>query len=77
VLDRPFANRWLNLAILWELGLVGLVVNLPFLQDAFGTTPLSPADWLLLAGAAATIVPALEVTKRVLWRRPRNGGPHT
>jgi Ca2+-transporting ATPase len=76
VLDRPFANRWLNLAILWELAIVVLVVNVPFLQDAFGTTGLSLADWLVLAGAAATIVPALEVAKRVVRSR-RGDGPHT
>ena len=37
VAERPFANKWLNLAIVWELALLALVVNLPFLQDAFGT----------------------------------------
>jgi Ca2+-transporting ATPase len=69
VLDRPFANRWLNLAILWELVLVALVVNVPFLQDAFGTTALSPGAWLTVAGAAFTIVPVLELAKRTLRRR--------
>ena len=61
---RPFANRWLNLAILWELVLVLLVVNLPFLQDAFGTTGLAAVDWAILVGVAVTIVPVLEVAKR-------------
>ena len=42
VLARPFANSWLNLAILWELVLLALVIYVPFLQEAFGTTGLSP-----------------------------------
>src|ERR671919_1770789 len=68
VLVQPFANKWLNLAILWELVLVALVINVPFLQDAFGTTGLSPAAWLTVAGAAVTIIPVLEVAKRALRR---------
>ncbi|HET9213960.1 MAG TPA: cation-translocating P-type ATPase [Gaiellaceae bacterium] len=74
ILDRPFANRWLNLAIAWELLLLGLVVNVPFLQDAFGTRALSPETWLGLAGLAFTIVPVLEIAKLVL-RRARRGHP--
>ena len=68
VLDRPFANRWLNLAVAWELLLVVLVVTVPFLQDAFATTPLALEDWLVAGGVAVTIVPVLEVGKRLLRR---------
>ncbi len=68
ILDRPFANRWLNLAVAWELLLLGLVVNVPFLQDAFGTRALSLETWLLAAGLASTIVPVLEISKLVLRR---------
>jgi P-type Ca2+ transporter type 2C len=69
VLDKPFANRWLNVAIMWELLVLMLVVNVPFLQDAFGTRPLSLGTWLTVLGLAFTIVPALEVAKRILQRR--------
>jgi Ca2+-transporting ATPase len=69
VLSRPFANRWLNLAIIWELALVLLVVNVPFLQDAFSTQSLSLETWLLVSGIAFTIVPVLEVAKRTIRRR--------
>jgi len=65
ILERPFANRWLNWAILWELGLLGLVLYLPFLASAFGTYPLSLVDWAILVPAAFTIVPALEAAKRM------------
>jgi P-type Ca2+ transporter type 2C len=68
IFDRPFANRWLNLAIAWELVLVALIINVPFLQDAFGTRGLSIETWLLVAGAAATIIPVLEIAKLVIRR---------
>ena len=69
VLDRPFANKWLNLAIAWEIALLALVINVPFLQDAFGTTDLSPRDWAIVIGAAFTIVPVLEAAKHLIRRR--------
>jgi Ca2+-transporting ATPase len=75
VLDRPFANRWLNLAILWELVLVVLVINVPFLQDAFGTSALTLESWLLVVAVAFTIVPVLELAKLAL-RPARTDGAH-
>ncbi|WP_448338402.1 cation-translocating P-type ATPase [Chloroflexus aurantiacus] len=69
VFHRPFANRWLNLAILWELVLLLGVVYLPFLHEPFGTFPLSLIDWLIIGGVALTIVPVLELAKWVLRHR--------
>jgi Ca2+-transporting ATPase len=63
VFRRPFANKWLNLAVLWELGLLVLIVYVPFLHDAFGTYALPPIDWLIAGALAATIVPVLELAK--------------
>jgi Ca2+-transporting ATPase len=68
VLNSVFANKWLNLAILWELVMLALVINVPFLQDAFGTTSLAAEEWLRLAVLAFLIVPVLEVTKWMLRR---------
>ena len=75
VLDRPFANKWLNLAILWELVLLVLVVNVPVLQGAFGTRALSLGTWLAIAVAAFTVVPVLEVAKWTIRRRPMHEAP--
>ncbi|WP_322513029.1 cation-translocating P-type ATPase [Chloroflexus sp.] len=66
VFHRPFANRWLNLAILWELLLLMGVVYLPFLHEPFGTFPLSLNDWLIVTLVALTVVPVLEAAKWVL-----------
>jgi Ca2+-transporting ATPase len=69
VLVRPFANRWLNLAIAWEVSLLVLILYLPALQGPFGTFAFSPFDWAVVLGAAATVLPVLDVAKAVLRRR--------
>jgi Ca2+-transporting ATPase len=74
VFRRPFANRWLNLAILWELGLLMVVIYFPPLADAFGTYPLSGEDWMIVIGAAFTVIPVLELAKWVIRRRVPLGG---
>ena len=71
ILDRPFTNRWLNRAILWELALLAAVLYVPPLRTAFGTYPLTPADWAILLPAAFSIVPVLEAGK---WAARRRGG---
>jgi P-type Ca2+ transporter type 2C len=63
VLERPFANRWLNLAVGWEIGLLVLLVHVPWLQRAFGTFPLTWQDWAIVTGVALTIAPVLEAAK--------------
>jgi Ca2+-transporting ATPase len=74
ILQGPFANKWLNLAILWELVMLALVINVPFLQGAFGTTSLSGEEWLRVGGLAFLIVPVLE-TAKWLVRRGSLGEP--
>jgi P-type Ca2+ transporter type 2C len=69
IIESPFANRWLNLAILWEVTLLVLVLYVPFLQGAFGTYGPSVEEWLVVLGVAATIVPVLEIGKWVVRRR--------
>ena len=63
VLNKPFANKWLNRAVLWEMVLLVLIVYLPFLQAPFGTYSLPLTDWLLVGALAATVVPVLELAK--------------
>jgi Ca2+-transporting ATPase len=60
---RPFANRWLNAAVAWEIALLLTLVYLPALRAPFGTFAFHPTDWALTVGAALTVVPVLEVVK--------------
>ena len=68
ILHETFANRWLNLAILWELTLLACVLTVPFLQDAFGLAGLGLDDCLVAVAVAATIVPVLEAAKWAVRR---------
>jgi Ca2+-transporting ATPase len=68
VIHQPFANKWLNYAILWDLALLLLVIYVPFLHDAFGTYYLPWFDWLITIGLAFTIVPMIEFAKWMLRR---------
>ena len=63
MLRRPFANRWLNLAVAWELVLLGVIVYTPFLQGPFGTFAFAWTDWALSVALALTVVPVLEAVK--------------
>jgi P-type Ca2+ transporter type 2C len=63
VLRKPFANKWLNMAIIWELLLLGLIVYVPLLERTFGTYGLTLKDWLIIIGAALTVSPVLEFAK--------------
>jgi P-type Ca2+ transporter type 2C len=63
VLRRPFANKWLNIAIAWELVMLGLILYVPLLERIFGTFELPLWDWLIIVAAALTISPVLELAK--------------
>jgi Ca2+-transporting ATPase len=65
---RPFANTWLNLAIVWELLLLAGVVYLPFLHKPFGTFSLPLSVWPAILGVSITIVPVLETVKWAIRR---------
>jgi Ca2+-transporting ATPase len=63
LLNRPFSNRWLNLAILWELGLLAMILYIPFLRVLFNTFGLTLWDWVTVVTLAFTVLPVLEMTK--------------
>ncbi len=69
VLYKPFANKWLNITVAWELLLLILILYVPFLQKLFGTYGFSYNDWLVIGGLSLTISPVLELTKWILNRK--------
>ena len=69
VLHRPFANRWLNLAVAWEVMLLLVVLYLPALQVPFSTYAMPLTDLAIVLGVAATVLPVLDVAKAVLRQR--------
>ena len=60
---RLFTNRLLWGAIAVSLVLQVAVVQVPFLNDAFGTTPLAIDDWLVCVGLASIVLWADEGKK--------------
>ena len=63
IFRQPFANRWLNTAVLWELVLLVAIAYVPFLQRPFGTFSFAPTDLVLMTGLAFSIVPVVETVK--------------
>ncbi len=63
VLRRPFANKWLNIAIVWELIMLALILYVPLLERVFGTFAITTTDWLIIIAAALTVSPVLELAK--------------
>jgi Ca2+-transporting ATPase len=63
VFRRPFANKWLNVAIAWEVIMLLLVLYVPFLAGIFGTYAIAQRDWLIIAAASLTVSPVIELAK--------------
>ncbi len=63
VLHRPLSNRWLNVAIVWEIGLLILILYVPFLERAFDVVPLTLGEWAFIIFWSHTILPVLEFGK--------------
>ena len=73
ILRQPFANRWLNVAIVWEFALLCLIIYVPALHGPFGTFSLTLNDWVIVTSLAVTVVPVLELTKAFIRGRHSGG----
>ena len=70
-----FGNRLLWVGIASEIGLLLLIVYVPFLQKVFGTSGFPLEGWLFLIAWAPALLLADEARKAVLrWREDREGG---
>jgi P-type Ca2+ transporter type 2C len=63
IFNRPFENKWLNTAILWEAVLLLLIVYVPALHEPFNTFSLPLVDWVIIFVLSLTISPVLELVK--------------
>jgi magnesium-transporting ATPase (P-type) len=66
-----FTNPLLWGAIALSIALQVMVIQAPFLNEAFGTTPLPASDWLASLGLASLVLWLDEAKKLVerWWRR--------
>ena len=63
VFNRPFENKWLNTAIIWEAVLLLAIVYIPALHEPFNTFSLPLIDWAIIGVLSLTISPVLEFVK--------------
>ena len=68
LLVRPFANHWLNAAIVWEVLLLSVILAWPALHAPFGNAPVAPADWAIVVAVALSIIPVVEAAKALARR---------
>ncbi|MDR6305183.1 Ca2+-transporting ATPase [Nitrobacter vulgaris] len=64
-----FRNNWLSAAVVFSLILHIAVVYVPFLQEAFSTTALGLADWLICTVVASSVLWLRELSKFAAWRK--------
>ena len=69
---EAFSNHWLWWAVLLAVALQVLVVQVPFLQGAFGTTAMTLNQWLICAAVASCVLWAQEAHKLILRARGRS-----
>lgn len=63
VLKKPFANRWLNYAIAWEMAMLCMVIYIPFFRKLIGVYCLDINDWIIIVCLAFSVFPVLEIFK--------------
>jgi magnesium-transporting ATPase (P-type) len=56
-------NKWIWLGIVTQISILALIVYVPLLQGAFGTTSLTINDWAFLAVLALVVIFAEEIRK--------------
>ena len=69
-----FTNRWIWAAVVLSLALQVAVINIGFLNLAFGTVPLTLHQWLICAGMASIVLGYSESRKLLLrvWKGKTN-----
>jgi len=64
-----FKNTWLNLAVLSQIVLMWIIIEVPLFNDLFNTYPLAVLEWVIVTLLAGTIFPVLEISKAVIrWQ---------
>jgi magnesium-transporting ATPase (P-type) len=70
-----FSNRFLLVAIAFELALAAALIYVPGLNSAFHQGPIGVAEWLFLAPIPFIVFGAEEARKALLRRRASRSSP--
>jgi Ca2+-transporting ATPase len=68
-----FNNKWMNIAVLSSLGLLLLILYVPFLNTIFNTVPLGWTEWRLILPVLLIPSVAAELAKMFVTRRRSRG----
>jgi len=69
---NPFANKWLNLAVLGSVLTTFLIIEIPALGKLFGTTTLNISEWGLALLLSSSALVFSEATKFILAKIKNN-----
>lgn len=69
-----FNNKWMNIAVLSSLGLLLLILYVPFFNTVFDTVPLGWTEWRLILPLLLIPSIAAELAKVFVTRRGRSTG---
>jgi len=67
-----FQNHWLWGAILLSIAMQTALLNVPFLERAFGVVPLTGDDWFLVISVASSVLWIGEIVKYIARRTLRS-----
>ncbi|MEE9399207.1 MAG: cation-translocating P-type ATPase, partial [Dehalococcoidales bacterium] len=66
-----FKNKWLNMAVLSQIVLMVIIIEVPFLHPLFNTYSLTALEWVAAILLAGTIFPVLEISKFFIRRQEK------
>ncbi len=67
-------HKWLIIAVVWELILITVLIQIPTVRDAFGITKPSASDLGIILGIGVVVFLSMEVMKAILRRKMPLGG---
>lgn len=62
-------NPWMFYGVLWQFGIIAILIYIPILQPIFGTAPLMPLDWLWLLMISGLIFIIQEIWRVTIMRK--------
>jgi len=62
-------HKWLLLALLWELVLIAVLVQLPSVRDAFGIIRPAASDLGIIIGFGVVVFISMEIVKAILRKK--------
>ena len=68
-------HKWLLLAIIWEIGLLGVLIQFPPVRETFGIRMPTMPDLAMALAVSALVVVAIEGTKAYLRLTARSSAP--